>query len=511
MDRRRFLKALSLLSLLPLLESGKHAGATRMRSHGSQDGPNVLILLFDTLSARHMSLYGYRRRTTANLARFAERATVYHAHYAAGNYTPPSTASLLTGTYPWTHRAFHPGGIVPREQAPRNLLELCGPDLNRILYPQNFWVDLLLHQFRQDGDIYLAPQEFCLADHTFPTGLFPNDADIAHRSLKDLLFRGRGYPGGSLYLSLAHRLNMLSYEKSGLGEYADLYPAGVPRQEQYNVYFLLEHVIDGIMALLSTARQPFLAYLHLFPPHEPYRPRREFLGMFDDNYTSLTKEPHPLSPGHPQEALNRWRTEYDEYIAYVDAEFGRLHSFLSEAGMLDNSYVMVTSDHGQLFERGVHGHVTELLYDPVIHIPLLISRPGQRQGEDVHVPTSTVDLLPTVLHVLGKSVPDWCEGEILPPLGGEPGGDERSVLSVEAKRNPAHRPLSVGTIALIRGRHKLIHYFGYEGYEDEYELYDLTNDPEERENLYSQKRSLAADLQHELSEKLAEANRPYLP
>ena len=117
--------------------------------------------------------------------------------------------------------------------------------------------------------------------------------------------------------------------------------------------------MDGLIGCLRDAPQPFVAYFHLFPPHEPYCPRREFVGRFDDGWTPLEKETRRLSPGYLQKNLNQWRMEYDEYVAHTDAEFGRLNAFLARIGLLDNSIVIVTSDHGQLFERGVHGHDNE--------------------------------------------------------------------------------------------------------------------------------------------------------
>src|SRR5688572_25448852 len=73
----------------------------RAGEQGATDKKNVLIVVFDAFSARHISLYGYDRLTTPNLSRLADRAVVYHNHYAGGNFTTPGTASLLTGTLPW--------------------------------------------------------------------------------------------------------------------------------------------------------------------------------------------------------------------------------------------------------------------------------------------------------------------------------------------------------------------------------------------------------------------------
>jgi arylsulfatase A-like enzyme len=481
-----------------------------MKERPSEWKPNVLILLFDALSARHMSLHGYHRETTPNLARFAEKATVYHRHYATGSFTPPGTASILTGTYPWSHRAFHFDAEVTSQYRHRNLFGLVGDSYCRIAYPHNTLAHLLLNGFREDIDIYLPPEQFGLVGGTLPSQLFPRDANIAFRSFENLLFRDWRLPA-SLFFAFADRLRLLAVERFGQKELVEHYPRGVPTLVQHKWFFLLEHVIDGIAAVMSRSPQPFLAYCHLFPPHEPYRPHRDFVGRFDDGWTPVAKKPHALSPGHSQESLNQWRVEYDEYVAFVDAEFGRLYDFLVESGLIESSYVIITSDHGQLFERGVHGHITELLYEPVIHTPLLISRPGQEHRADVHAPTSSVDLLPTLLRAIGQGAPEWCEGKVLVAPSAQEATVGRTVFALDAKANPVHRPLTKGTVAMIGDQYKLIHYLGYPGYDGEYELFDLKNDPEEQRNLYPTERVIAADMQHELERKLGEVNEPFLP
>jgi len=116
LTRRDFLKLTSALALTPLAQS-LPLSAGRGAAQGGQ--PNILIILFDALSAHHLSLYGYPRRTSPNLERFAARANVYHNHHSAGNYTTPSTASLFTGTYPWTHRALNLSSLISPQVQPR--------------------------------------------------------------------------------------------------------------------------------------------------------------------------------------------------------------------------------------------------------------------------------------------------------------------------------------------------------------------------------------------------------
>src|SRR5690349_20410751 len=110
-SRRDFLKLAGVASGATVL-SHMAAGLFRRQSNL----PKVIIFVFDAMSARDLSLYGYKRGTTPNFEKFAERSNVYHSHHAGGNFTSPGTASLLTGTYPWTHRAFDVGGLVERDR-----------------------------------------------------------------------------------------------------------------------------------------------------------------------------------------------------------------------------------------------------------------------------------------------------------------------------------------------------------------------------------------------------------
>jgi arylsulfatase A-like enzyme len=181
-----------------------------------------------------------------------------------------------------------------------------------------------------------------------------------------------------------------------------------------------------------------------------------------------------------------------------------LLDLLEPSGILDQAYIIVTSDHGESFERGVEGHITPLLFEPVIHIPLLISAPGQRERKDTYTPTACVDLLPTVLHLTGNEMPDWCEGQVLPHLGGAE-NPSRSIFALEAKTNPAYAPLTRTGVAMLKGPHKLIYHTGYER-EDSFELYDLQEDHEELRDLYPESPAFARRLREELLEKLNSEN-----
>ena len=504
LSRRDFLNLLTLLPLLQIQCKTKQIDSNRL--HENPVRPNVLILLFDALSALHLPLHGYSRNTSPNLVRFAERATVFHQHYAAGNFTTPGTASLFTGTYPWTHRAFNLRGTVTSDFEHRNFFSLNPAEVFTLAYSHNLLPVFLYRQFQEDLDMLKVTRQLSLIDNQYSDRIFPKDYSESFWS-EELMLRGESKQPGSLFSSLAYRFLRLLRKKEIVKDYSKQFPRGIPNN--FDIYYILEDAIDWIIAELAGLPQPNLAYFHFMPPHAPYSPRRDFIGLFDDGYTPGSKPLSKLSQDKDESLLLQRRQEYDEYIAYVDAEFGRLIDHLTREGILDNTLVIFTSDHGELFERGILGHTTETLYEPVIRIPLIISKPGQTQRQDVFTPTSCIDLLPTLLHLNEQQIPLWSEGEILPSFGGQQEPSDRIIYSIEARRNPKYGPLSKGTIALINDQYKMIHYFGYDGIESGYELFNLTNDPEELENLYSAEKTVAAAMQNELFIKLDEVNQRF--
>jgi arylsulfatase A-like enzyme len=313
---------------------------------------------------------------------------------------------------------------------------------------------------------------------------------------------------GSLFLGSLGLFNEQSSRE--LEEPSNEYPYGVP-SNALNFYFLNSEVFskvsESIQSLIKSIR-PVFGYFHLFAPHFPYRPRKEYTGIFPEIYI-------PYKPRHElaimnlnQEELYNYRSHYDEYIANVDAEMGKMMKYFEEVGILDNSYIVITSDHGESFERGEFAHGTYLLYEPVIQIPLLISAPGQSERLDVLSPTSSTDILPTLLSLAGKEIPNSLETRILPGLGGQE-DFQRSIFAIEAKENSAFEPLTEGTFTLIKEGKKLIYYTGYTQYPETFELYDLVEDIEETRDLFLEDTVTAARMKEELLDVLAAANRRF--
>jgi arylsulfatase A-like enzyme len=501
LSRRDFLKLMTLsasaLAARPL--------ASLLDPKADSSTPHILFFVFDAWSAANVQLYGYPRRTMPNLERFAERCTVYHNHYTAGNFTVPGTASMLTGLHPWTHRAVQlTAGGVKSEHQSHNLFAALEATHSTLGFSQNPYADIFLYQFEQYLDTYLSEALFNLERRQISSlPIFNNDAQLAFASFENNIVRDGKGPSGSLFLSLIARLNKLLRYSRFREQYRNVYPKSLPTA---GGVFLLDQLVSGMTDAIRKFDSPTMAYFHVFPPHEPYAPNRQALSLFDDGWTPPEKPVHPLSGHHSTDEMLASRLRYDQYLATWDAEFAHLLETLESSGLLEKSIVVITSDHGELFERGEIEHNTFLLSSPVVHVPLLVSLPGQTQRKDVHAFTSNVDLLPTLAHLVGASAPSWTEGRLLPSLGGEEDLN-RSIFSIDAKTASSFSAFEKFSISMIKQRHRLI-YYNYPDYSG-FEFYNMDEDPEEMRDLYPSAPSLARQMKQELLEKVEEFNAPY--
>lgn len=501
-NRRDFLKLAGMASLGMVIPPAVHQVGNRLQS----EKKNVLIIVFDALSAYNISLHGYGRETMPNLARLAKRATVFHNHYASGNFTTPGTASLLTGTLPWTHRALRLGGTVKNDLADKSIFHIFN-DYYRFSYSHNTLVNTLFKQFANGINDYVSQDSLFLFDDALIRNLFQNDEDIAAVAWSRALKRTEGF-SYSLFMTELYR----KYRELKVGDASKLYPYGLPNINNDN-FFVLDEGIDHFGKRIADLPKPFLGYLHFLPPHYPYKPREEFAGAFaNDTFKPLVKPDDTFAEDKSPEFLARSRSYYDEFILNVDHEFARLFDILETSGVLEDTWVVFTSDHGELFERGIWMHSTAALYEPVIRVPLLIFEPGSTTGRDIYTPTSAIDLMPTLLHLTGHPIPDWVEGAILLPYGEITSSQEQNrIYAVQAKFNEPTFPLTEVSIAHIRENYKLTYYLGYdeimEG--EKYQLFDIQADPEEMNDLSQSKQETANELLNLVKTKLEEVNDPY--
>jgi hypothetical protein len=177
LNRRDFLKLSSLLPLGFFLPPS--VGRIQPVAQGGIPERNIIVIVFDALSAYDLSFHGYARQTTPNLTRLAKRAIVYHNHFAGGNFTIPGTASLLTGVLPWSHRAINLGGDVDASYLDKSIFHAFR-DRYRIAYTHNVFANMLLTQFSTGLDEYIPRESFFLDTYDkIISNLFRNDDDIA--------------------------------------------------------------------------------------------------------------------------------------------------------------------------------------------------------------------------------------------------------------------------------------------------------------------------------------------
>ena len=503
LTRREFLK---LISLTPVgIFSRPLSNLMKAADTGM---PNIIIIVFDAWSQRHVSLYGYPRQTMPNLEKFAAHATVYHNHYTAGTFTTVATSSMLTGLHPWSHRALQLGSIVTPSHASHNIFSLLSDTHSTLGYAQNEFADQILYGFDMELDQHIDNLAFSAqASNFYGSPVFDKKNQIAFASIEDNMIRRDKGNDSSLFLGPLLRLYFLRKRLKFTTLHKSNYPRGLPNSSEL---FVLDDVVDGAIETLKGIQQPTLAYLHFYPPHDPYCPTTDFFETFIDGWNPPEKPLHDVAEKKlTPRKLAQERRYYDEYIASWDAEAGRLFDFLRESGLTQNSYIFITADHGELFERGITGHFTKMIYDPLIHIPLIVSSPGQTARRDVHAFTSSLDIAPTVTSLAGHSIQPWMEGQLLPMFGGAE-DEHRSLFSIDAKMNSSFGPLKNYSVSLTRERHRFIWYSYPKDQYEKFEFYDLETDPEEMKDLYRLQPSLAKEMKDEIMQKILDVNNLFL-
>jgi arylsulfatase A-like enzyme len=503
-NRRDFLKISALLSASSVLRPGLELFPTRLSDNPK--AKNILIIVFDTLSARHINFYGYPRETMPKLTKLLPRATVYHNHYASSNFTTPGTASLLTGRHVWEHLALKLTDSVREKFANQNIFSFFD-DYFKIAYTHNYYADIFLSQFRKAitqheffKNHFLEFQDASM--QAWIEKLFKNDFDskiLLQSRLNDKSLDGYLY---SLLLPSLFKGDLFQPPD----EVVSQFPRGIPMADKQDP-FILEDGITWLIDRIPTLPQPFLGYFHFLPPHAPYNTRQDFVDSFkDDGYQHLAKQPDPYTLrdrilSYEQEL--KLRQNYDEFLLYVDSEFHRLFTGLDQRGILENTLLVLTTDHGELIERGVNGHNFPDLFEPLVNIPLVMFEPGQAERHDVHAFTSCIDLVPSLLQYTGHAVPSNLPGLILPPFRATKVETPRTIYTLHASKNKGSSHINSATLTMRKKNMKVIRYTGYindrryldrakklnvepSTIDPEFLVFDLEDDPEEVDNLASQ-------------------------
>lgn len=319
------------------------------------EGPNVLLIVWDTVRAASLSLYGYGRETTPNLERLAGEAVVFERAVAPSSWTLPSHASLFTARYPHEHGA--------DREAP---LDDTFPTLAEALSARGYETAGFVANLYWLGDRFGLSRGFQRWEDEWWS---PTPEQIL----------GSWWVTRQAYARLRAR-------------------ARIPRAP---VRVRADRVQDAFLDWVNRRdrERPFFAFLNLFDAHEPYELPTEYrFAAPDARFWWDYRAPEVL----PEEDLADLRDTYDSCLFYLDRQLGRLMDRLAERGLLDNTLVILTADHGEsLGEHGpaVLGHSSSSYYD-VLHVPLVVRLPGGAVTERRHESVSLVDVPTTVMEVV---------------------------------------------------------------------------------------------------------------
>lgn len=299
--------------------------------------------------------------------------------------------------------------------------------------------------------------------------------------------------------TVAERLQRAGYRSGGVVSHVFLEPhLGLSQGfEAWETRYLGEHhplstrgVTDAALAMLrdfAGGDRPFFLFVHYFDPHYPYQAHPEYgyagarFGMVEGGM--IFKDLMEMRKDLTEDEVEFVRALYDGEIRHTDEGIGRLLDALSQHGLLEDTLIALTADHGEEFmEHGWIGH-TISLRDPVLRVPLLIRPPGpDAAGRVVENAVSLVGLAPTLLELLGVSFgSEDFQGRSFAPLVRGEGGPDPGPVYAEVDYW-LHYQLRTQKRALVDPPYKLIQ----DRLRDQVSLFDLDRDPGETRDLAAQ-------------------------
>jgi arylsulfatase A-like enzyme len=389
---------------------------------GGDDGPaparNVLLISIDTLRADHLGCYGYERPTSPTLDAVASAGVLFERASSTSPWTLPAHASMLTGLYPSRNGVRDCVNQLP-EDVPTLATRLAARGMRTLGIVNSLNVSPR-YGFRQGFEFFGYMSEW--DDPESPDArMIDRGEDITSQAIRWLAQRTEG--------------------------------------------------------------EPFFLFLHYYDVHGDYAPkeeyRRAFVRPYDGPITGESSQLNEFRAGERtiDEAGREHLIDlYDAGIRQLDAVLARLFGYLETSGLDRDTLVVITSDHGEEFlEHGsvLHGRTH---FEELISIPLLLRGPGVPQGLRIPNPVSLVDVVPTILSLLGLPAPDGLDGIDLTRTWAAPDTIPDRLVFSEAD----HTDTDHDVHRMARDERYKLH---LDTRTDEATLYDLHADPDETHDI----------------------------
>ncbi|OIH85279.1 arylsulfatase [Arthrobacter sp. UCD-GKA] len=438
--------------------------------------PNIVLIMTDQQRFDSISALGHTHVDTPNLDRLVKEGTAFTNTYVASPSCAPSRASLFTGLYP------HSSGVLRNDDK-----------------WSHSWVELLAgagYRCTSVGKMHTYPYEASVGFHERHV---VENKDRAHPNLpyfldqwdKAIWIRGHEKPSRVTYRRREDYAERLGAFEWSLPDdlHADNFVGNLSR-----------HWLDTY----PDHDSPFFLQIGFPGPHPPYDPTSKHLEPYLDRQmpeakrtaADLDSQPTPLQAlrkhhqandhdaivqleNPTEEQLQLQRRHYFANVSLIDEQVGGIIEALEQRGVLDNTVIMFTSDHGDALND--HGHSQKwTMYEPSVHVPGIIWGPGRvTADQQLDGLVSLMDLAPTILELAGLTPPEWMEAEtLMPALRGEDWEGRRYVFSEHARDFIL---TDTALMTMVRDeRFKLVDFIDF----DEGQLFDLVEDPHEETNLW---------------------------
>lgn len=421
----------------------------RTTTASAASGPNIILIVADTLRADAVGAYGAAPGSTSELDRFAAEGVRFASAYSQSTWTRPSIATILTSLYPSTHGAIHKMDALPDH------------------------VTTLAEAFRANG---------------YWTAGFVSNINVAPVFNFQQGFAEYRYIAPDFYFWATDSATQLAIYK-GLRLVRERF---FGNRIYFNHYYQDAAIVNATVShwLENTPPRPFFLFIHYMDPHDPY-----FEIPYDGHGIARVMNPDP-APSRKDE-MHRL---YGEDVSYLDHHLGALFERLKALGLYDDSVIALTADHGEEFqEHGGWWHGTSL-YDEQMHIPLIIKRAHEPQAGTVESRIArTLDIAPTLMASAGLQRPNVFAGRDLfgpAPLREEP------LFAEEDLEGNVLTSLRLGPWKLITAN------AGNPRGLPPIELYKVDEDPHERQNRAPAEAVRVQEMTRLLAEERAHPNQP---